>query len=42
MEFVTPRAMMDHMFKRRNSGSSAKEREQRSSPLRHANPVKAY
>jgi len=42
MEFVTPRAMVEHMFKRRNSGGSTKDREQRGSPLRFANPVAAY
>lgn len=42
MEFVGPRAMVEHMFKRRNSGGSAKEREQRGSPLRYAQPVAAY
>lgn len=42
MEFTTPRAMVEQMFKRRNSGSSAKEREQRNSPLRYTNAVKAY
>lgn len=42
MEFVTPRAMVEHMFKRRNSGASAKEREQRGSPLRFTNAVPAY
>lgn len=43
VEFVTPRAMVEHMFKRRNSGSSSKsEREQRSSPLRYANAITAF
>lgn len=42
MEFVTPRAMVEHMFKRRNSGSSAREREQRGSPLRYTNATTAY
>lgn len=42
MEFVGPRAMVEHMFKRRNSGGSTKEREQRGSPLRFAQPVAAY
>jgi len=42
MEFVSPRTMVEHMFKRRNSGSSTKEREQRSSPLRFTEPVAAY
>lgn len=43
MEFITPRAMVEHMFKRRNSGSSAKERDQRASPLRrHTNAVAAF
>lgn len=41
MEFISPKAMMEQMFKRRNSGSSPKER-QRPSPLRHASPVEAY
>ncbi|KAH6676375.1 hypothetical protein B0J14DRAFT_353200 [Halenospora varia] len=40
MEFVTPKAMVEHMFKRRNSGGSTKsEREQRGSPLKHGIPV---
>jgi len=42
MEFVGPKAMVEHMFKRRNSGGSTKEREQRGSPLKFANPVAAY
>jgi len=42
MEFVSPRAMVEHMFKRRNSGGSTKEKEQKGSPLRFANPVVAY
>jgi len=42
MEFVGPKAMYEHMFKRRNSGDSTKEREQRGSPLRFASPVAAY
>jgi len=41
MEFVGPRAMVEHMFKRRNSGGSSKEKEQRGSPLRFT-PVAAY
>lgn len=41
MEFVTPRAMVE-MFKRRNSGASGKEREQRGSPLRYTDAVTAY
>ncbi|EKD20087.1 uncharacterized protein L3040_002238 [Drepanopeziza brunnea f. sp. 'multigermtubi'] len=40
MEFVGPRALVEHMFKRRNSGGSNKEKEQqRGSPLRFANPA---
>lgn len=42
MEFVGPRKMVEHMFKRRDSGGSTKEREQRKSPLRFAQPVHAY
>ena len=42
MEFVGPKAMVEHMFKRRNSGGSTKEREPRGSPLRFAQPVAAY
>jgi len=42
MEFVGPRAMYEHMFKRRNSGGSTKEREQRGSPLKYTSPVAAY
>ncbi|PMD36130.1 hypothetical protein L207DRAFT_434614 [Hyaloscypha variabilis F] len=41
VEFVSPKVMVD-LFKRRNSGSSHKEREQRGSPLRYTNPVEAY
>jgi len=40
MEFVTPKAMVEHVFKRRNSGGSTKE--QRGSPLRYANAVTVY
>lgn len=42
MEFVGPKALVEHMFKRRNSNNSSKEKEQRGSPLRYANPVAAY
>jgi hypothetical protein len=42
VDFVGPKAMVEHMFKRRNSGGSTKEREQRGSPLRFAQPVAAY
>ncbi len=42
MEFVGPRALVEHMFKRRNSGGSTKERDQRGSPLRYANPVTTF
>lgn len=43
VDLVGPKAMVSHMFKRRNSGGSTKsEREQRSSPLRYANAVAAY
>ena len=42
MEFVGPKAMVEHMFKRRNSGGSTKEREHRGSLLRFAEPVAAY
>jgi hypothetical protein len=43
VEIVTPKAMVEHMFKRRNSGGSTKsEREQRSSPLRYANAIAAH
>jgi len=38
VEFVSPKAF----FSRRNSGGSQKDREQRSSPLRHSNHVEAY
>ncbi|KAH6718159.1 hypothetical protein BKA61DRAFT_298854 [Leptodontidium sp. MPI-SDFR-AT-0119] len=41
LEYVGPRALVEHMFKRRNSGASTKEREQRPSPLR-AHAVTAY
>jgi len=40
VEFVGPRAMVEHMFKRRNSGGSTKSPEkQKQSPLRYAQPV---
>ncbi|KAE8451697.1 hypothetical protein EG329_003154 [Mollisiaceae sp. DMI_Dod_QoI] len=43
MEFVNPRTMVEHMFKRRNSGGSTKsERDQRSSPLRFQSPIAAH
>jgi len=43
MEYVGPKALVEHMFKRRNSGGSTKERDQqRGSPLKFASPVKAY
>lgn len=42
MEFITPRAMVEHMFKRRNSGASAKEKEIRASPLRRHTAVMAH
>ncbi len=44
MEFVTPKTMVEHMFKRRNSGGSTKDREKevRSSPLRFADAVQVY
>jgi len=38
VEFVSPK----ELFKRRYSGGSTKDREQRGSPLRYANPVEAY
>jgi hypothetical protein len=38
MEFIGPRAMVEHMFKRRNSGNSSKG----GSPLKYASPVAAY
>jgi hypothetical protein len=41
VEFVSPKAMIES-FKRRNSGGSNKDREQRGSPLRYTNPVEAY
>jgi len=41
MEFVTPKAMVEHMFKRRNSGASSSTKE-RGSPLKWASPVAAY
>jgi len=41
MEFVGPKALVEHMFKRRNSSNSTKDRDQqRGSPLRF--PVAAY
>ena len=42
MEFVSPRAMVEHMFKRTDSSSSSKDRDQRGSPLKHGNPVHAH
>lgn len=43
MEFVTPKAMVEHLrFKRRNSSKSERTGEQRSSPLRYVNPVHAH
>jgi len=43
MEFVGPKAMVEHLFKRRNSGGSTKgEKEQRGSPLKYNHPVTAY
>jgi hypothetical protein len=41
VEFVSPKAMVE-MFKRRNSGGSTKDREQRGSPLRYTDPVATY
>ncbi|PQE30513.1 Calcofluor white hypersensitive protein [Rutstroemia sp. NJR-2017a WRK4] len=42
MEFVGPRAMVEHMFKRRNSGGSTKSKDMlKQSPLRYAQPVGA-
>ncbi|KAH7417866.1 hypothetical protein BKA64DRAFT_563814 [Cadophora sp. MPI-SDFR-AT-0126] len=43
VEYVGPRALVEHMFKRRNSGGSGKERESRQnpSPLR-AHAITAY
>ncbi|KAH8596148.1 hypothetical protein B0O99DRAFT_651796 [Bisporella sp. PMI_857] len=38
MDFVGPKVMVEHMFKRHNSSSSAKA----GSPLKHASPVVAY
>lgn len=37
VEFISPK----ELFKRRNTGGSTKDREQRGSPLRYANPVAA-
>ncbi|RFU29048.1 hypothetical protein B7463_g7300, partial [Scytalidium lignicola] len=42
MEFVSPKVMVEHMFRRRNSGSSTKEKDHKSSPLKHGNLVAAY
>lgn len=42
MEFVGPRAMVEHMFKRRNSGASTKEKEQRGSPLKFTSYVETH
>jgi len=40
MEFVGPKAIMEHMFRRRNSDGSTKD--QRSSPLRYASSVEGF
>ncbi|TAQ86344.1 hypothetical protein B7494_g5307 [Chlorociboria aeruginascens] len=43
MDFVGPKAMVEHMFKRRNSGGSTKDsKEQRGSPLKYTSPIEAY
>jgi hypothetical protein len=42
MDFVGPKAMAEHMFKRRNSAASAKEKEHKGSPLRHESPIAAF
>jgi hypothetical protein len=43
MDFVNPRTMVSHMFKRRDSGGSTKsEQSQRSSPMRFQSPVAAF
>jgi hypothetical protein len=41
MEFVTPKAMVEHIFKRRDSGASSSTKE-KGSPLKWASPVAAY
>ena len=38
MDFVGPKVMVEHIFKRRNSGDSSKQ----GSPLKYANPIAAY
>ena len=38
MDFVGPKVMVEHMFKRRNSGGSSKQ----GSPLKYASPIAAY
>ncbi|KAG9238487.1 hypothetical protein BJ875DRAFT_39994 [Amylocarpus encephaloides] len=41
VEFVSPKYMMEHVFKR-TSSSSTREREQRGSPLRHHSPAQVF
>jgi hypothetical protein len=41
VEFVTPRKMVESIFKRRDSGGSYREREVRQSPLRYSE-VESY
>jgi len=38
MDFVGPKVMVEHMFKRRNSGGSSKQ----GSPLKYASPIEAF
>jgi len=38
MDFVTPKVMVEHMFKRRNSGGSSKQ----GSRLKYANSIATY
>lgn len=44
MEFVSPKVMMEHMFRRRNSAGSTKEKDHHrgSSPLKNSNYVEVY
>jgi len=43
MEYVGPKALVEHMFKRRNSGGSTKaEDKHRASPLRFESPTEAH
>ncbi|KAH8808988.1 hypothetical protein F5884DRAFT_389620 [Xylogone sp. PMI_703] len=42
MEFVSPKVMVEHMFRRRSSGASTKEKGHKGSPLKNGNAVEAF